>query len=78
MTLPIDLQTPYDLRRSYAQLLDLARIPEFRQNHYMAHGPRSIGEHYKRMKECLPYLLEDSQALARLVAEPIFGLRVVK
>lgn len=33
--------TPYDLRRTYAQWLDLARIPQFRQDYYMAHGRRT-------------------------------------
>lgn len=69
--------TPYDLRRSYTQLLDLAHIPEFRQSHYRGHGPRNMGEHYKRMKECLPYLLEDAAALEKLVLEPL-ELRIVR
>jgi hypothetical protein len=46
-----DTVRPYDLRRSYAQWLDLARIPPFRQDYYMAHGPRDLNALYKPMRE---------------------------
>ena len=72
-----DTVTPYDLRRSYAQWLDLAKIPQFRQDYYMAHGPKDLNALYKRAKECAPYLREDAEALAALVAEPS-GLRIVR
>jgi hypothetical protein len=69
--------TPYDCRRTYHQLLDLARVPQFRQDFYTGHGPRDLGALYKRMKECLPYITEDAAALEVLVAPPT-GLRLAK
>jgi hypothetical protein len=71
-----DTVSPYDLRRSYAQWLDLARIPQFRQDYYMAHGPRDLNALYKRMREVSGYLREDAAALEALVGEPVM-LRVV-
>lgn len=62
--------TPYDLRRSYAQLLDLARIPQFRQDYYMAHGPKDLNTLYKRAKECEQYLAEDATAIENLIRVP--------
>ncbi len=69
--------TPYDLRRSYAQWLDLAKVPQFRQDYYMAHGPRNLNELYKRAKDCAPALAEDGAALEDLVSAPV-ALRVVR
>jgi hypothetical protein len=69
--------TPYDLRRSYSEFLDIARIPGFRQDYYMAHGPKDLGAHYKKAKECEAYLLEDGAALEKAVSEPL-GLRIVR
>ena len=68
--------SPYDLRRSYAQWLDLAHIPQFRQDYYMVHGPRDLNALYKRMREVSGYLREDAAALLALVGEPVM-LRVV-
>ncbi len=68
---------PYDLRRTYAQWLDLARIPQFRQDYYMAHGPKDLNALYKRMREVSVVLREDAAALGTLVGEPVL-LRVVK
>ncbi len=68
---------PYDLRRTYAQWLDLARIPQFRQDYYMAHGPKDLNALYKRMREVRAYLREDAAALEQLVGEPVM-LRLVK
>jgi hypothetical protein len=59
--------TPYDLRRTYHQWLDLARVPQFRQSFYVGHGPKNLDELYKRMRECLPSLREDAAALEVLV-----------
>jgi len=61
--------SPYDLRRTYAQWLDLARIPQFRQDYYMGHGPRDLNTLYKRAREVRAYLIEDAAALARLVGQ---------
>jgi len=69
--------SPYDLRRSYAQWLDLARIPQFRQDYYMAHGPKDLNALYKRMREVSAYLQEDGAALGRLVGEPVM-VRMMK
>jgi hypothetical protein len=68
---------PYDLRRTYAQLLELARIPSFRQSHYLGHGPRDLNQHYQRMREATAYLREDAAALTELVGEAV-ALRMVK
>jgi integrase len=68
---------PYDLRRTYAQWLDLARIPQFRQDYYMAHGPRDLNALYKRMRAVAAYLREDAAALEQLVGESVV-LRMVK
>jgi integrase len=46
--------TPYDLRRTYAQWLDLARIPQFRQDYYMADGPKDLNALYKRCGKSAP------------------------
>jgi hypothetical protein len=64
-------------KRSYAQWLDLARIPQFRQDYYMAHGPRDLNTLYKRMREVSGYLREDAAALEALVGEPVM-LRIVE
>jgi integrase len=69
--------SPYDLRRTYAQWLDLARIPQFRQDYYMAHGPKDLNALYKRMRGVGAYLVEDAAALGGLVGEPVV-LRMVK
>ena len=71
------LQPPYDLRRTYAQWLDLARIPQFRQDYYMAHGPKDLNALHKRMREVSASLGEDAAALGGLVGEPVV-LRMVK
>jgi hypothetical protein len=68
---------PYDLRRSYAQWLDLARIPQFRQDYYMAHGPKDLNALYKRMREVGAYLAEDAAALSQVVGEQVV-LKMVK
>jgi integrase len=68
--------TPYDLRRTYAQWLDLARIPRFRQAYYMGHGPKDITALYQRMREVTASLREDAAALEQLVGEPVLLRRV--
>jgi hypothetical protein len=66
-----------ELRRTYAQWLELAGVPDFRQDYYMAHGPKDLNALYKRARECAPYLREDSSALERLVSDPA-RLRLVR
>jgi len=72
-----DTVAPYDLRRTYVQWLDLARIPQFRQDYYMAHEPRDLNALYKRMREVSASLAEDAAALGALVGEPVV-LRMVR
>jgi integrase len=71
------LVTPYDLRRSYSQWCEAAGIPDSRLKFYFGHGPTNPTELYKRQKECLPYLRQDTEALTRYTSEPV-GLRVMK
>lgn len=61
---------PYDLRRTYAQWLELAEIPTFRQDYYMAHGPKDLNALYKRAVECQKYLAEDAKALEQVTTCP--------
>jgi integrase len=61
---------PYDLRRSYAVWLELAGIPTYRQDYYMAHGPKDMNALYKRQRECTPHLAEDAQAIMQVLASP--------
>jgi hypothetical protein len=58
-------------------LADLARIPQFRQDYYMAHGPKDLNALYKRMRAVAAYLREDAAALGALAGESVV-LRMVK
>jgi integrase len=69
--------TPYDLRRSYAQWLDLARIPQFRQSYYRGHGPKNLDQLYQRMRACGQYLREDAAALEQVVGTAV-AVRLVR
>lgn len=69
--------SPYDLRRTYAHWLDLARIPQFRQSYYLGHGPKNLDQLYQRMRACGEYLREDASALSEVVGESVV-LRMVK
>jgi integrase len=69
--------TPYDLRRTYSQWLDLARIPQFRQSYYLGHGPKNLDQLYQRMRASSEYLREDAAALEQLVGESV-AVRLVK
>lgn len=62
--------SPIDLRRTYAQWLELSGIPQFRQDYYMAHGPQDMNALYKRMKDAEPYLESDAMALEQVIASP--------
>lgn len=62
--------TPYDLRRTYAILLELAGIPTYRQDYYMGHGPQDMNALYKRLRDCLPYIEADGKAIEQVVATP--------
>lgn len=71
---------PYDFRRTFGMWLDNAKIPENRQDAYMAHGPENMRALYRRPADLTRWLEEDRQALAAYIgtvtAEP--QLRVVK
>jgi hypothetical protein len=51
--------------------------PQFRQDYYMAHGPRDLNALYKWMREVSASLAEDAAALGMLGGEPV-GLRMVR
>lgn len=57
---------PYDLRRTYAVLLDDAGIPQSRQRAYMGHGPRTTTALYQR-RNIEPHLKSDARRLATLL-----------
>lgn len=63
--------SPYDLRLTYAQWMDLARIPQFRQSYYLGHGPKNLDQLYQRMRACSEYLREDAAALEALVGTAV-------
>jgi hypothetical protein len=68
---------PYDLRRTYAQWLDLVRIPQFRQSYYLGHGPKNLDQLYQRMQASSEYLREDAAAPGQLVGGSVV-VRLVK
>jgi hypothetical protein len=57
--------TPMDARRSFAVWLAELEIPENRQQAYMGHGPRTMTQHYQRVKS--QYLDEDEARLRALI-----------
>jgi hypothetical protein len=65
-----DTVAPYDLRRSYSVWLELAGIPTYRQDYYMAHGPKDMNALYKRQRECLPHLKDDAESLMQVLTSP--------
>jgi len=56
----------YDLRRTYATLLEQARIPGSRIRAYLGHGPRTVTDLYLRA-DVLPYLRGDAKAVRRVL-----------
>lgn len=70
-------RSPYDLRRTFSNLLVEAGIPGNRRQHYMGHGPRSMTELYEQ-PEILRWLDEDGASLRLILGEPEPVLRVVK
>jgi integrase len=68
--------SPYDLRRTFSNLLVEAGLPANRRQHYMGHGPRSMTELYEQ-PEILRWLAEDGAALRRVLGEPEAGLRII-
>jgi integrase len=54
--------TPYDLRRTYAKWLELAKIPRTRRRLYMGHGAKDVTDLYEA-HEVTAFLLEDAKTL---------------
>lgn len=57
---------PYDLRRTYANLLEAAGIPRTRRKLYMGHGASDVTDLYER-HEVARFLEEDGERLRRLI-----------
>ncbi len=57
---------PYDLRRSYANLLEEAGIPRTRRKMYLGHGARDVTDLYER-KEIARFIEQDRKRLQRYV-----------
>jgi integrase len=69
--------TPYDLRRSFAHWLELAGIPQTRQDIYQGHGPRTVSDRY-RWHAVEPYVGADgARVRAWLREQGAAGLAVV-
>lgn len=64
--------TIYTGRRTWAHFLELAKIPPSRQDAYMGHAPKDVGDLY-RQHEVEPYLAGDGAALREVAgADPVF------
>lgn len=61
---------PYDARRSYARWLAELRLPDYRRNAYMGHGPKSMLELYP-WGDVTEWLGQDGLSLRQYVGEPI-------
>ena len=61
---------PYDGRRVYAQVMELAGIPRSRRKAYMGHASGDVTDLYER-PEVRKYLAEDAERL-RIALAPIF------
>ena len=68
---------PYDLRRTFANLMVEAQIPANRRRAYMGHGARGMTELYETA-EVDRWLVEDGAALATVLGEPVGHLTMVK
>ncbi|HXI14770.1 MAG TPA: hypothetical protein VNM48_00265, partial [Chloroflexota bacterium] len=58
---------PYDLRRTYANMLEAAGIPRTRRMLYMGHGKRDVTDLYEH-HEVTAFLGEDAERLERYLA----------
>lgn len=59
--------TPYDLRRSFANLMEAAGIPRIRRKAYMGHTSGDITDRYER-HEVAAYLVDDAEKIRLLVS----------
>lgn len=63
---------PYDLRRSFAHWMELARIPRTRRRLYMGHGKRDVTDLYE-FHEVQRFLEEDGATLRTWLAAQLAG-----
>lgn len=63
---------PYDLRRTFAHWMELARIPRTRRRLYMGHGKRDVTDLYE-FHEVQAFLADDGAALRNWLAEQLAG-----
>lgn len=68
-----NLATPYDFRRSYANMLEAAGIPRTRRRLYMGHGKKDVTDLYEK-HEVAAFLAEDAEKLRRVVGAVDTGL----
>ena len=74
--LPI-LVTPYDARRTFANLMETAGIPRTRRMMYLGHRARDVTDLYER-HEVTAFLAEDARKLLALLGEDKGQLKLVK
>lgn len=67
---------PYDLRRTYANLLELAGIPRTRRRLYMGHGASSVTDLYEH-HEVRRFLIEDADRLAKILPQASVKAHVI-
>ena len=61
---------PYDARRSYSRWLSELRLPDYRRNAYMGHGPKSMLQLYP-WGDVSEWLGQDGLSLREYVGEPV-------
>ncbi len=61
---------PYDLRRTYAHWMELARIPRTRRRLYLGHGKRDVTDLYE-WHEVQTFLADDGATLRTWLAEQL-------
>lgn len=70
--------TPYDLRRTFANLMVEAGIPKPRRQQYMGHTASDMTELYE-WSEVKEYLVKDAEKMRAILGEPVGGpLQVVR
>lgn len=68
-------RTPYDLRRSYANLMEDAMIPRTRRKLYMGHGPGDTTDLYER-REVTANLAKDRERLLIMLGMDITPMQL--
>lgn len=64
---------PYDFRRTYANLLEAAKIPRTRRRLYMGHGKKDVTDSYEE-HEVATFLADDAEKLKALVPDTDVGM----